>query len=105
VTDKVLSVSADGQVRSTPLADFAGSRRLADFAGETVIGCHLEADGERLWLALEEGRVVWMDPRDGNQQGELQLPEHRVEELRPGARPGEVMVLTDRGSLKRLSLV
>lgn len=102
----VLSVSADGQVSLTGLLDFgsSASRELASFAGDSVVGCHLEPGGQRLWLALEEGRVAWLDPRDGGNQGEHQLPEHRIEELRPGARPGEILILTDRGSLKRLRL-
>lgn len=103
--DSVLSVSADGQVSLTALADFGNgpSKELASFAGESVVSCHLETGGQRLWLALEEGRIAWLDPRDGGNQGEHQLPEHRIEELRPGARPGEILILTDRGSLKRLT--
>lgn len=106
VDGSVISVSADGQVSRTGLTDFgsAASQELASFAGDSVVGCHLEPGGARLWLALEEGRIAWLDPSDGSEQGEHQLPEHRIEEIRPGARPGEILILTDRGSLKKLAL-
>jgi hypothetical protein len=102
----VVSVAADGQLCSLRLDSFGHEqpREIASYAGDSVVGCHLESGGERLWLALEEGRIVWLDPRDGTGQGEIQLPEHRIEEIRPGARPGEILVLTDRGSLKRLTV-
>jgi hypothetical protein len=106
VEGQLVSVAADGQVSACALDDFAHSqpRLLADFAGETVVGCALDLGGHRLWLALEEGRLSWLDPRDGSAQGDYQLSEHRIEELRPGGRPNEVLVLTDRGSLKRIQL-
>jgi hypothetical protein len=106
VSGRVVSVSADGQICSSPLAEFGDSepREIASFAGDSVVGCHLESSGERLWLALEEGKIVWLDPRDGSNQGETQLPDHRIEEIRPGARPGEILILTDRGSLKCLKV-
>lgn len=106
VEGHLVSVAADGQVASCSLANFGQGqpRLLANFAGESVVGCHLETAAPRLWLALEEGRLAWLDPRDGSDQGEYQLSDHRIEELRAGARPGEILVLTDRGSLKKLQV-
>ena len=57
VADSVVSVAADGQLCSLRLGSFGHEqpREIASYAGDSVVGCHLESSGERLWLALEEG--------------------------------------------------
>jgi hypothetical protein len=102
----LLSIAADGSLALVPLASFGSqpAQELGDYAGQAVVSYHFEQESDRLWLALEEGKVVWLDAAKGQPQGEYQFPEQRIEELRPGGRPGEVLVLTDRGSLKRLAI-
>ena len=101
---EVISIAADGQILSLPAADFLQSEvtELANFGGHSVVSCHIDSDGKRLWLALEEGKIAWIDPTDGRTLGEFEFPEHRIEEIRPGSCSGEILVLTDRGSLKVL---
>lgn len=101
---QVLSVAADSQVCLLDLDSPEAAREVFSFAGETVVDCLIEEDGTRLWLALEEGKIVALDPHRAALVGEVQLPEHRIEEIRPGGRPGQILVLTDRGSAKRVAL-
>ncbi len=100
----VISVSADGQILSLSASDVLHSpvKELANYHGHSVVSCLIDSDCRRLWLALEEGKIVWINPREGQTLGEYEFPEHRIEEIRRGSSPDEILVLTDRGSLKVL---
>lgn len=99
----VWSVGADSRVVRYPAAALDQGHELHNFLGEAVISALLARDGSLLWLALEEGRVAWLDPLEGRLLGEHRFPEHCLEEIRPGAEPNQLLVLTDKGSVKLLT--
>jgi hypothetical protein len=101
--EELISVSADADVRR--VKDITTGKlnieTVAEFPGRTVVDCCLAAGGDRLWLALDEGLICWLSLSDPNLCGEHQLAGRSIEEIRP-AGDTDLVVLTDRGSVKRL---
>lgn len=98
--EDLLSVGADGRVFRYPQGQLDSPQEIGSFLGEAVVACRLSRDGTRLWVALEEGHLSWLDPRTGEETGDYTFDEHRIEEIRPGANRCQLVLLTDKGSAK-----
>lgn len=94
----LLSISADASV--VRVSPDQASREVARFPGRTMVDFALCHQSQKIYLALDEGLIVWLSLNE-EERGEFQLEGRRVEEIR-AAGPGQASVLTDRGSIKLL---
>jgi len=97
----VVSIGADASV--VLWKDTEQPQALADFAGRMTVDHHLSLETDTLWLALDDGLIVWLSMEDPEQAGEFQLLDRRIEEIRPAGGDG-LIVLTDRGSILHLKV-
>lgn len=99
----VVSVGADASVCHLTTEAGAWQRKtLATYPGRSVVDSALCAESGRMWLALDEGLLAWFKLEKPEERDEIELPGRRIEELRT-AGPGSVIILTDRGSVRRFS--
>ncbi len=104
--DRVVSVGADCTVCLLTINDVGLQlqRSISERAGVSVVSSCWDETQQELYLALEEGEILWLNLESGSISGSLKLEDHRIEEVILGGLPGQILVLTDRGSLKKLDL-
>lgn len=104
--DGILSIGADASVVSIMLGDTGtlNKTELVSFPGRTVVDHALCLRENRLWLALDEGLLVWVSLGKSGDKGEIQLEDRRrIEEIRV-LDSGSLILVTDRGSVKFISV-
>ena len=102
---QILSIGADATIYQTVLNqdNFGEKKLLFQSPGRFVVDYVYCQQSQRLCLALDEGLLTWFLLANPEEAFELQLEERRIEELNP-AGPKSVLALTDRGSVKLVSL-
>lgn len=104
--NSILSIGADAVVAKLSQKDgqLVLEQTVYESPGRFVVDYLYFAHSRTLCLALDEGLLTWFQVDVPEEKEELQLEERRVEELNP-AGPGSILVLTDRGSVRRVKLV
>jgi hypothetical protein len=101
--EDAISVGADASIlRLSGLSsDQLKAEVLAEFPGRMVVDQCACVESGTLWVALDEGLIAWLSLTDPTDNGQFQLQDRRVEEIRVSG-PDSIVALTDRGSVRRM---